>query len=45
VFQRETPAVWRCRNCGYLHEGAGAPKTCPACLHPQAYFEIFAQPY
>lgn len=45
VFQRETPAVWRCRNCGYLHEGAGAPKTCPACLHPQAYFELFAQPY
>jgi len=40
VFEREGKLVWKCRNCGYLHEGAKAPKTCPACLHPQSYFEI-----
>ena len=40
VFEREGVLVWKCRNCGYLHEGKKAPKTCPACLHPQAYFEI-----
>lgn len=40
VFQRENSVVWRCRNCGYLHTGAGAPKECPACAHPQAHFEL-----
>ncbi len=40
VFKREGTLVWKCRNCGYLHEGKKAPKTCPACLHPQSYFEI-----
>lgn len=40
VFEREDRIVWKCRNCGYLHEGKKAPKTCPACLHPQAHFEI-----
>jgi len=40
VFEREGVIVWKCRNCGYLHEGKKAPKSCPACLHPQAYFEI-----
>ncbi len=40
VFEREGMIIWKCRNCGYLHEGKKAPKTCPACLHPQAYFEI-----
>jgi rubrerythrin len=40
VFEREGTLVWKCRNCGYLHEGKKAPKTCPACLHPQSYFEI-----
>ncbi len=40
VFEREGVLVWKCRNCGYLHEGKKAPKTCPACLHPQSYFEI-----
>lgn len=40
VFEREGTIVWKCRNCGYLHEGKKAPKTCPACLHPQSYFEI-----
>jgi rubrerythrin len=45
VFKREDKIVWKCRNCGYLHEGASAPKVCPACLHPQSYFEIKEQNY
>ncbi len=45
VFKREKKVVWRCRNCGYLHEGPEAPDKCPACLHPQAYFEIKADNY
>ena len=40
VFESNGKIVWKCRNCGYLHEGEKAPQTCPACLHPQAYFEI-----
>lgn len=40
VFERDGKIVWKCRNCGYLHEGVKAPKTCPACLHPQSFFEI-----
>lgn len=40
VFERDGTIVWKCRNCGYLHTGKKAPKTCPACLHLQAYFEI-----
>jgi rubrerythrin len=43
VFNRETPVVWRCRNCGYLHEGNEAPETCPACDHPQAHFELLGE--
>ncbi len=45
VFKREGKIVWKCRNCGYLHEGEEAPKVCPACLHPQSYFEIFVENY
>ena len=40
VFKREQSVKWRCRNCGYIHEGAGAPDVCPACIHPQAHFEL-----
>lgn len=40
VFKRESNQVWRCMNCGYLHEGTEAPQLCPACAHPQAHFEI-----
>ncbi|MBN2774934.1 MAG: rubrerythrin family protein [Prolixibacteraceae bacterium] len=40
VFKRGDKVVWKCRNCGFLHEGTAAPKMCPACLHPQSYFEI-----
>ncbi|MEZ5197682.1 MAG: rubrerythrin family protein [Bacteroidales bacterium] len=40
VFEKDGKIVWKCRNCGYLHEGVKAPNKCPACLHPQSYFEI-----
>ena len=43
VFSRETEAVWRCRNCGYLHTGAQAPQKCPACVKPRGYFELLAE--
>jgi len=43
VFKKDTAVVWRCRNCGYLHEGKEAPGACPACAHPQAYFELLAE--
>lgn len=43
VFKRNEPSIWRCRNCGYLHEGTGAPEMCPACAHPQAYFELLGE--
>lgn len=42
MFKKNKPAVWRCLNCGYMHEGPGAPDICPACAHPQAHFESFA---
>ena len=40
VFAKEGETVWQCRNCGYIHVGKEAPEVCPACLHPQAYFEV-----
>jgi len=43
VFQREAVTVWRCRNCGYVHKGKGAPQQCPACEHPQGYFELLGE--
>ena len=43
VFKRNEPAVWRCINCGYLHEGIEAPISCPACAHPQGYYELLAE--
>ena len=45
VFKREAKVVWRCRNCGYMHEGDEAPAECPACKHEQAYFEVFGEVY
>lgn len=45
VFKKNTPVRWRCRNCGYIHEGPEAPATCPACAHAQAYYEIAAENY
>jgi rubrerythrin len=43
VFRKEKKVVWRCRNCGYLHEGTDAPDVCPACAHPQAHFELLGE--
>ena len=43
VFKKSQSKVWRCRNCGYTHEGNEAPQACPACAHPQAHFEILAE--
>jgi len=43
VFKKSKKVVWRCRNCGYLHEGTEAPTVCPACVHPQAHFELLAE--
>ncbi|MFH0821178.1 MAG: ferritin family protein [Pseudomonadota bacterium] len=43
VFKRDKPVVWRCINCGYLHEGPAAPASCPACAHPQSYYEILGE--
>ncbi|MHB1000456.1 MAG: rubrerythrin [Armatimonadota bacterium] len=43
VFSKTAPMVWRCLNCGYLHEGTDAPNLCAACLHPQAHFELLGE--
>ena len=45
VFKKNQPVKWKCRNCGYIHEGSEAPKECPACKHPQAYYELLAENY
>ena len=45
VFKRDKPIKWRCRNCGYIHEGKEAPKECPACAHPQSYYELLCENY
>ncbi len=43
VFKRNGSVVWRCRNCGYLHEAEEAPDLCPACIHPKAHFELLGE--
>lgn len=43
VFKKPTAVTWRCRNCGYTHVGTSAPDNCPACMHPQAHFEVLAE--
>ncbi|MBN1190208.1 MAG: rubrerythrin family protein [Dehalococcoidales bacterium] len=45
VFRRRTPVKWHCTNCGYIYEGLAAPAECPACKHPQAYYELLADNY
>jgi rubrerythrin len=45
VFKRDKVVKWHCRNCGYVHEGKEAPQKCPACDHPQAYYEVLAENY
>ncbi len=43
AFKKDVPVVWRCINCGYLHEGLTAPEMCPACAHPQGYYELLSE--
>ena len=43
VFKKKTPVKWHCINCGYVFEGAEAPKECPACKHPQAFYEVLTE--
>ena len=43
VFKKKASVKWHCTNCGYVHEGPEAPKECPACKHPQAYYELLAE--
>jgi rubrerythrin len=45
AFRKKTPVKWHCRNCGYVLEGTSAPKECPACRHPQSYYELLAENY
>ncbi len=45
VFKREKSVLWKCSNCGRVHEGTEPPKKCPTCLHPQAYFELYVENY
>lgn len=46
VFKREGEQIkWKCRNCGYIHEGNDAPELCPACKHPQSHYELWCQNY
>ncbi|MGB4592984.1 MAG: rubrerythrin family protein [Coriobacteriia bacterium] len=45
VFKRDKVVRWKCRNCGYIHEGPEAPDECPACKHPRSYYELFCEPY
>ena len=45
TFKGDAPLGWKCRNCGYVHEGEEAPEVCPVCAHPRAYFERKAENY
>lgn len=45
VFKKDEKVLWKCGNCGYVHEGTEAPEKCPACVHPQAFFELFVENY
>jgi rubrerythrin len=45
VFKKDKSVLWKCGNCGYVHEGVEAPEECPACAHPQAHFELFVETY
>jgi rubrerythrin len=45
VFKKEKPIMWKCRNCGYVFEGAEAPEKCPVCEHPRSYYEVWCENY
>ena len=45
VFKKDEEVEWKCNNCGYIHRGKSAPEKCPACAHPQGFFEVFVETY
>ena len=45
VFNKDNAVKWHCSNCGYIYEGTKPPKICPACRHPQSYYEVLAENY
>jgi rubrerythrin len=45
VFKKDAPIKWKCRNCGYVHEGIEAPEKCPICGHPRSYYEVWCENY
>lgn len=45
VFKKEKAVAWKCNNCGYIHTGDHPPELCPACIHPQGFFEVFVEAY
>ncbi|MBU2598111.1 MAG: rubrerythrin family protein [Actinobacteria bacterium] len=45
VFKKDNTVMWKCRNCGYIYEGTEPPKICPACDHPQSYYELLSENY
>lgn len=45
LFKKSENTVWKCLNCGYIHEGTEAPEICPACVHPKSYFEVLSENY
>ena len=45
VFKKDAPTKWKCRNCGYVHEGTESPGVCPVCSHPRSFFEVWTENY
>ena len=45
VFKKKSPVKWHCTNCGYVIEGVESPRECPACKHPQSFYEVLAENY
>ncbi|MCL2388454.1 MAG: rubrerythrin family protein [Defluviitaleaceae bacterium] len=45
AFKRDTKQRWICLNCGHIHESESAPQVCPACVHPQSFFQVYADNY
>ncbi|MDI6690567.1 MAG: rubrerythrin family protein [Candidatus Bathyarchaeota archaeon] len=45
VFKKDSPVMWKCRNCGYVFEGKETPEKCPVCDHPRSYFELWCENY